>query len=130
MLVPPSPGDRIQRLEDPEVVVTAPQETGLLRDRVVLIAGGTAGLGAGVARAAAREGALVAVTGRRRAPGEALAGEPAEGGTKALFVQADIGDVTQAQACVGAVIGAFGRVDSLVIAAGLTDRGTLLDTTP
>jgi NAD(P)-dependent dehydrogenase (short-subunit alcohol dehydrogenase family) len=31
---------------------------------------------------------------------------------------------------VAAVIAAFGRVDSLVNAAGLTDRGTLLDTTP
>jgi NAD(P)-dependent dehydrogenase (short-subunit alcohol dehydrogenase family) len=31
---------------------------------------------------------------------------------------------------VDAVIAEFGRVDGLVIAAGLTDRGTLLDTTP
>jgi NAD(P)-dependent dehydrogenase (short-subunit alcohol dehydrogenase family) len=113
--------------------MTAPPGTGpygLLRDRVVMITGGTAGLGAGVARAAAREGALVAVTGRRREPGEAMAAELAEGGTRALFVQADVGDVAQTQACVAAVIGEFGRVDSLVIAAGLTDRGTLLDTTP
>jgi NAD(P)-dependent dehydrogenase (short-subunit alcohol dehydrogenase family) len=113
--------------------VTGPEGTGpysLLRDRVVLISGGTAGLGAGIARAAAREGALVAVTGRRREPGEALAAELTAGGTKALFVQADVADVAQARACVAAVIAAFGRVDSLVNAAGLTDRGTLLDTTP
>jgi NAD(P)-dependent dehydrogenase (short-subunit alcohol dehydrogenase family) len=113
--------------------MSAPQETGppgLLRDRVVLVTGGTAGLGAGVARAAAREGALVAVTGRRREPGEAMAAELAQGGTKALFVQGDVGDVAQARGCVGAVITEFGRVDGLVIAAGLTDRGTLLDTTP
>jgi NAD(P)-dependent dehydrogenase (short-subunit alcohol dehydrogenase family) len=113
--------------------MSASQETrpaGLLRARVVLVTGGTAGLGAGVARAAAREGALVAVTGRRREPGEALAAELAAGGARALFVQADVGDVAQAQASVGAVITEFGRVDSLVIAAGLTDRGTLLDTTP
>jgi NAD(P)-dependent dehydrogenase (short-subunit alcohol dehydrogenase family) len=102
----------------------------LLPDRVVLITGGTAGLGAGIARAAAREGALVAVTGRRREPGEALAAELTEAGTKALFVQADVADVAQARACTAAVIAAFGRVDSLVNAAGLTARGTLLDTTP
>jgi NAD(P)-dependent dehydrogenase (short-subunit alcohol dehydrogenase family) len=101
---------------------------GLLPDRIVLISGGTSGLGAAIARAAAREGARVAVTGRRREPGEALAAELAAAGT--LFVQADVGDVAQARACVAAVIEGFGRVDSLVSAAGLTSRGTLLDTTP
>jgi NAD(P)-dependent dehydrogenase (short-subunit alcohol dehydrogenase family) len=107
-----------------------PQRQSLLPDRVVLISGGTSGLGAGIARAAAREGALVAVTGRRREPGEALAAELTEGGTKALFIPADAGDAAQARVCVAAVIAAFGRVDSLVNAAGFTDRGTLLDTTP
>jgi NAD(P)-dependent dehydrogenase (short-subunit alcohol dehydrogenase family) len=102
----------------------------LLRDRVVLISGGTAGLGAAIARAAAREGALVAVAGRRREPGEALAAELAAAGTGALFVRADVADVAQVRACVAAVIEGFGRVDCLVNAAGLTSRGTLLDTTP
>ena len=103
---------------------------GLLPERVVLISGGTAGLGAGIARAAAREGATVAVTGRRREPGEALAAELSADGTKALFVPADMADVAEARACVAAVIAAFGQVDSLVNAAGLTARGTVLDTTP
>ena len=96
----------------------------------MLISGGTQGLGAAIARAASREGAIVAVTGRRREPGEALAAELTGAGTKALFVQADVGDVAQAQGSVAAVITEFGRVDSLVNAAGLTTRGTLLDTTP
>jgi NAD(P)-dependent dehydrogenase (short-subunit alcohol dehydrogenase family) len=105
----------------------------LLTDRVVLISGGTSGLGAAIARAAAREGALVAVAGRRRGPGEALAAELAAAGDKgsrALFVQADVADVEQARACVTAAVAGFGRVDCLVNAAGLTSRGTLLDTTP
>ena len=71
----------------------------LLRDRVVLISGGTAGLGAGIARAAAREGATVAVSGRRREPGDALVAELRAAGTKALFVEADVGEVAQARAC-------------------------------
>ena len=102
----------------------------LLPERVVLISGGTGGLGAGIARAAAREGAIVAVSGRRREPGDALVAELRAAGTKALFVAADVSEVTQARACAAAAIAEFGRVDSLVNAAGLTSRGTLLDTTP
>ncbi|MGB6582593.1 MAG: SDR family NAD(P)-dependent oxidoreductase, partial [Streptosporangiaceae bacterium] len=54
----------------------------LLRNQVVLISGGTAGLGAGIARAAAREGATVAVSGRRREPVDALIAELRAAGTK------------------------------------------------
>src|SRR6476646_2853533 len=92
----------------------------LLTDRVVLVSGGTSGLGAAIARAAAREGALVAVTGRRREPGEALADQ----------LNASQNGATQNRASVTAAVAGFGRVDSLVNAAGLTSRGTLLDTTP
>src|SRR5215211_2037722 len=102
----------------------------LLTDKVVLVSGGTQGVGAGVAQAAAREGAAVAVTGRRREPGEALAAELRAAGAKALFVQADVADVAQAQKSVATVVAELGRVDCLVNAAGLTARGTLLDTTP
>jgi NAD(P)-dependent dehydrogenase (short-subunit alcohol dehydrogenase family) len=101
---------------------------GLLEGRVVLVSGGTSGLGAAIARAAVREGARVVVTGRRREPGEALAAELGAG--RALFVQADVAEVAQARGCVTAAVAAFGRVDCLVNAAGLTSRGTLLDTTP
>jgi NAD(P)-dependent dehydrogenase (short-subunit alcohol dehydrogenase family) len=102
----------------------------LLPDRVVLVSGGTQGLGAGIARAAAREGASVVVSGRRPEPGEKLAAELRQGGTEAYFVPADVADVASAQASVAATVERFGRIDSLVTAAGLTTRGTLLDTTP
>jgi NAD(P)-dependent dehydrogenase (short-subunit alcohol dehydrogenase family) len=102
----------------------------LLADRVVLVSGGTQGIGAGVARAAAREGATVAVSGRRREPGEKLVARLREAGTTALYVPADVADVGQAQASVAAVVAEFGRVDALVNAAGLTSRGSLVDTTP
>jgi NAD(P)-dependent dehydrogenase (short-subunit alcohol dehydrogenase family) len=102
----------------------------LLSDKVVLVSGGTQGVGAGVARAAARAGAAVAVTGRRREPGEALAAELVAAGAAARFVQADVADVAKAQGSVTAVVAELGRVDCLVNAAGLTARGTLLDTTP
>jgi NAD(P)-dependent dehydrogenase (short-subunit alcohol dehydrogenase family) len=103
---------------------------GLLDHKALLVSGGTQGVGAGVARAAAREGASIAVSGRRPEPGKELVEELLAAGATALYVPADVADVAQAQASVAAVVTAFGRIDALVNAAGLTSRGTLLDTTP
>jgi NAD(P)-dependent dehydrogenase (short-subunit alcohol dehydrogenase family) len=103
---------------------------GLLRDKVVLVNGGSQGVGAAVARAAVREGAAVAVTGRRPEPGEALVAELAAAGGKATYIRADLSDAEQARAAVAEVVDAHGRIDCLVNSAGLTSRGTLLDTTP
>src|SRR5690606_39425952 len=77
-----------------------------------------------------REGAVVAVTGRRPGPGEALVAELAAAGGKALFVRVDLADAEQAKDAVAQVVAAFGRVDCLVNSAALPSRGTLLDPTP
>ena len=52
----------------------------LLHDRVVLVSGGTQGVGAGIVRAAAGEGATVAFTGRRPDAGDKLTAELASAG--------------------------------------------------
>ena len=100
----------------------------LLTDLVVLVSGGTQGVGAGIVRAAAREGAHVAFTGRRPDAGDRLVSEL--GADVAIFVQADLADAEQALGSVREVVARLGRVDCLVNSAGLTTRGTLLDTTP
>jgi NAD(P)-dependent dehydrogenase (short-subunit alcohol dehydrogenase family) len=102
----------------------------LLEDKVVLTHGGTQGVGAAIARAAGHQGATVAVTGRRAEIGDAFVNELRDAGVEASYVQADLADVAQVQAATAAVITRHGRVDCLVNAAGLTTRGTLLDTTP
>jgi len=103
----------------------------LLKDRVILVSGGTQGLGAGIARRAAAEGAAgVAVTGRNADSGEKLAAELTESGVHTRFIKTDLADVEQARASVLETIAAFGRIDCAVNAAGLTTRGTMLDTTP
>ena len=104
--------------------------TSLLQDRVVLVVGGTAGLGAGIARAAAREGAHVTIAGRRAQRAEALADELRALGSKALAITCDVADAGSASAAVASTVAHFGRIDALVNCAGLTTRGTLLDTTP
>jgi NAD(P)-dependent dehydrogenase (short-subunit alcohol dehydrogenase family) len=102
----------------------------LLADKIILVSGGTQGVGAGIARAAVREGAIVVVSGRRPDVGEAFVAELTAEGAGASFVQADVADVPAAQRSVAAVVLRHGRIDGLVNAAGLTTRGTLLDTTP
>lgn len=92
---------------------------------VLLVSGGTQGVGAAVARAAVRAGALVTISGRRRDVGAKVAAD-----LGARFVAADVADPEQGLASVAAVVAEHGRIDALVNAAGLTDRGTLLDTTP
>ncbi|MFJ8487538.1 SDR family oxidoreductase [Streptomyces sp. NPDC094038] len=97
----------------------------LLQDKVVLVNGGSQGVGAGIVRAAVREGAAVVLTGRRPEVGEKLAAD-----TGARFVRADLADPAQARDSVAHTVEAHGRIDCLVNAAGLTSRGSLLDTTP
>jgi len=105
-------------------------DDGLLEGQVVLVSGGTQGLGAAIAIAAARNGAAVVVTGRRREAGEQVAAQITGESGQAHFVACDVADVAQCRAAVEQTVERFGRVDCLVNSAGLTTRGTLLDTTP
>ena len=65
----------------------------LLVDKVVLVSGGSQGLGAGIARAAAREGGTVVVSGRNAERGEAVAADLRATGSAAAFIRADVADV-------------------------------------
>ena len=104
--------------------------SGLLDGKVVLINGGTQGVGGAAARAAAREGAQVVVTGRRLDAGKRFAEELEALGGDVRFVQTDMADPQQARRSVTRTVEEFGRIDGLCNAAGITTRGTLLDTTP
>jgi NAD(P)-dependent dehydrogenase (short-subunit alcohol dehydrogenase family) len=102
----------------------------LLEGQVVLVSGGTQGLGAAIATAAARNGARVVVTGRRRDVGEKFAAGITETGARADYVACDVSQVDQCLAAVAQTVDLHGRIDCLVNSAGLTTRGSLLDTTP
>jgi NAD(P)-dependent dehydrogenase (short-subunit alcohol dehydrogenase family) len=103
----------------------------VLVGKVVFVSGGTQGVGAAAARAAAACGAeAVVVSGRRADVADAVIDDLAALGASAMFVRADVADVGQALASVAAVVEEFGRVDCVVNAAGLVDRGSLLDATP
>ncbi|MCV7194351.1 SDR family oxidoreductase [Mycolicibacterium brumae] len=104
--------------------------SGLLAEKVVLVNGGTQGVGGAVARAAVLAGADVMVTGRRRDAGERFAAELLTLGGRAQFTQLDLADPDQARASVAETVTAYGRIDGLCNAAGLTTRGSITDTSP
>lgn len=101
-----------------------------LSDKIIIVSGGTQGVGLAIARAAAAVGASVVITGRRPERGEAaVRGLREAGADDAIYCKSDVSDVTSSRAVVAEVVQRFGRVDGLVNAAALTSRGTLLDTT-
>lgn len=93
-----------------------------LEDKVAIVSGGGTGIGAATARAFAREGARVVVTGRRREPIEAVASEV---GGRA--VAGDVSDADHAAQAVAVAREAFGGLDVVVANAGLGFGGAAAD---
>ena len=100
--------------------------------KVAVVTGGTQGLGAAIARLFAEAGAAgLVIVGRDAEKGQAVADSiTAASGVPALMVPADLGSMGDLQRVIPAADKRFGRVDVLVNAAGLTDRGNVLNTTP
>lgn len=102
-----------------------------LAGKYAVITGGTQGLGEATARLfAARGAAGLVLCGRNAARGESIARELSIEGCQAYFVQADLANIENCHLVMTEADKTFGRVDILVNAAGITDRGTLTDTTP
>lgn len=89
-----------------------------LSSKVALITGGGTGIGRACAGLFAREGASVAIAGRRKEPLEAAVREIEIAGGKALAVQCDVTDRASVEAALGAVVKRFGRLNVVVNNAG------------
>lgn len=88
-----------------------------LTDRVVIVTGGTRGIGRGIARHLARSGAQVAITGRRPDRIDEAVGSFADEGLEVLGLVADVADRARAFAVIDEVTTRFGRLDGLVLNA-------------
>ena len=90
-----------------------------IQGRVALVTGASAGIGRGIARVFAREGASVVAASRNAEAGERVVQEIREVGGDALFVQADVSKRADNERAVAATLETYGRIDILVHNAGV-----------
>jgi len=101
----------------------------MLHGKVVVVNGGTKGLGRGVVLAAAEQGAHVVIGGRNKDDGDELVGGiQRQGSPEAIFVSADVREPEQCRNLIQTAESRFGRVDGLVNYAGILPVSSLLDT--
>jgi NAD(P)-dependent dehydrogenase (short-subunit alcohol dehydrogenase family) len=98
---------------------------GLLEGKVVLVTGGTSGIGRASAVLFAREGAKVAVTGRQKDAGAALVHDIEAAGGAATFIPADLSDFASIPGVIAQVVDRYGRLDGAFNNAGVAGGGPL-----
>ncbi|HEX3825222.1 MAG TPA: SDR family oxidoreductase [Mycobacteriales bacterium] len=102
---------------------------GRLDGKVVIVTGAGQGIGAGIALAAAAEGASIVAAGRTMAKVEKTAAEIGERGVEALAVQCDVRHRDEVDASIAAALDRFDRIDGVVNNAQMVSLGPVLEIT-
>ena len=89
-----------------------------LDKKIALVTGGGTGIGEAIAKAFAREGAKVAITGRRKEELEQVVKDITQSGGHALALQGSVTNDSDIRSAVEATVRTFGRLDILVNNAG------------
>lgn len=92
-----------------------------LDNKLIIVTGGARGIGEGIVRVLAAEGAIPVIVGRNAADNKKLQDELERTGRPAFSVQAELSEPGACEEAVGTVIKKFGRIEGLVNNAGVND---------
>jgi NAD(P)-dependent dehydrogenase (short-subunit alcohol dehydrogenase family) len=92
-----------------------------LKDKVIIVTGGAKGIGEGIVKVLAAEGAVPVIVGRNETDNSKVVAEIASHGGKAEQCVAELTNPTASANAVNSVVKKFGRIDGLVNNAGVND---------
>lgn len=92
-----------------------------LTDKVVIVTGGAKGIGEGICRALAREGAIPVIVGRNQADNRKALTAIEEAGGAGYAMEAELSDPAQCLKAVEETVARYGRIEGLVNNAGAND---------
>src|SRR5690349_14790614 len=90
-----------------------------LAGQIAWVSGGASGMGAGIARLFAQEGAAVALIDVQAEKGAAVAEEISAAGGQALFVECDVAREAEVRASIEQTVERFGGLQIVVNCAGI-----------
>ncbi len=101
-----------------------------LQNKVAIITGASSGIGEGIAKMFAKEGAIVICGSTNEEKGGRVVQEIIAAQGQAEFVKTDVSDFFQVENLVKAALSKFGKLDVMVNNAGVALMGSVLDTSP
>ena len=98
-----------------------------LRDKVAIVTGGAQGLGEGIARRLAEEGASVVIADINGAKAKSVADSLTQEGKQAIAVTLDFAERKQVQEAIQTTVDRFGRLDVMFNNAGFNKPVPFMD---
>ncbi len=92
-----------------------------LENKIIIVSGGAKGIGLGICKALASEGAIPVVIGRRDSDNQIAIKEIESTGGKAYSVEKELTKPQDCENAISEIIAKFGRIDGLINNAGVND---------
>ncbi len=98
-----------------------------IQGNITVITGGTGVLGRTIAKYLTQQGAKVVLLARKEEKGKAIAQEICDAGGECTFLKIDVTDIESTEHCYEQIMEKYGKIDTLLNAAGGNMKGAVID---